>query len=133
MMAMGSRAHTIHNTQIQKRGKRMAKIILQHGIDDKKEQYNLLNVKEGKLSDHKGERLEVAGFAFIERDNRTTGEVTEVFFVKTKDGELLGTSSNAFLDGVRTFLSVFGPEELTTLEVGTAVSKQNREYLVFKA
>lgn len=111
----------------------MAKIIKQFGFNDKREQYNLLNSPAGKMRDHVGERLQVAAWAFIERENRETGEVTTVFMVKTIDGEMLGTSSRSFCEGVETFLACFDEEELTEFEIGKAISRGGREYLVFKA
>ena len=111
----------------------MAKILSSHGINDKRELYNILNTPAGKMRDHKGERIEVDGFAFVERENTQTGEVTEVFMVKTKDGEILGTSSKSFVDGVKTFIDLLGADELTAFTVGTAVSKSGRDYMIFKA
>ena len=112
----------------------MPKIIMVHGIEDKREQYNLLNTPADKMKNHIGERIEVEGFAFIEREALTPdAQPTKVFLVKTKDGELIGTSSKSFVDGVQMFLELLGARELTTFEVGKASSKNGREYLVFKA
>ena len=110
----------------------MAKILMAHGIEDKREQYNLMNTPADKMRNHIGERIEVAGFAFVERDS-ADGTPTKVFMVKTKDGELIGTSSKSFVDGVETFLNLLGADELTEFEVSKAVSKSGRDYLVFKA
>lgn len=111
----------------------MAKILSQYNFTDKREQYNLLNTPAGKMRDHVGERLEVKAWAFIERENRDGGESTKVFMVKTGDGELIGTSSKSFIDGVENFLSVFDPEELTEFEIAKGVSRGGRDYLIFRA
>ena len=110
----------------------MAKITMVHGINDKREQYNLMNTPADKMRNHIGERIEVAGFAFVEREDKD-GVTSKVFMVKTRDGELIGTSSKSFVDGVETFLNLLGADELTEFEVGKAVSKSGRDYLIFKA
>lgn len=110
----------------------MKKIEQSWGLTDKKDQYNMLNSPSEKMSTHKGERLEIRAWAIIE-NTTDTGEVSYAFQVITTDGEYIGTNSKCFLDGVRMFLGIFEPNELTSFQVGVRANKQGREYITFIA
>lgn len=112
----------------------MARIIKSAGLTDKKAEYNIVNARGGKLSDHVGERINIKAFAYIERVN-TDGAVTVSFICETIDGEYLGTNSRSFIDGLDTYLGIFGEGDLLTegFEVEQAASKSGRHYITFKA
>ena len=85
----------------------------------------------GKMSDAKGETLEVAKFVLYE-DTDKNGEIMEVLAFETVDGVRYATNSKTFIRNFRDIVSIFDEahEELPTkFYVGFGQSKSNREYL----
>lgn len=111
----------------------MKKIIRSYNLEDKKEQYNTLNASAEKLSKHVGERIQVSKWALIENTNEDTGEVSYAFSCTSTDGERFGTNSRAFIEGLNTFLEIFGDDGLDSFEVGSRTSKSGRSYIYFMA
>lgn len=110
----------------------MKKILNSHNLS-KREEYNILNVSGKGLSQHVGETFEIKAWALTETEDTASGEIKKGFTFLTPDGEYYGTSSKAFVEGIETFVACLGPEELTTLTVGSRVARNGREYLVFIA
>ena len=110
----------------------MKKIVKNYNLTDKREQYNFLNAPSEKMSDHIGERLEIARWAIIE-DVNSDGEVRTSFVCEDTEGVRYGTNSRSFLDGLETYFNVFDDAPLTSFEVGSRKNKSGRPYVVFIA
>ena len=85
----------------------------------------------GKMSDAKGETLEVAKFVLYE-DSDKNGEIMDVLAFETVDGVCYATNSKTFIRNFKDIVAIFdeaGEELPTKFHVGFGLSKSNREYL----
>ena len=100
--------------------------------EDKRELYFLTSAPTiGKISEHKGEQIGVAGYAFYvdEQLNTETGEMQEVeiLSIKTPEGEVFATNSATFIREFDKIVSMFGNNFEISIIEGT--SKKGRKFV----
>ena len=84
--------------------------------------------KTRKMKDAKGTVLEVAAWA-IYTDADKDGNERTVLSILTPEGESYATNSNTFIADFGKMVDVFGPGDLSAVEVCSGVSKNGREYI----
>lgn len=91
------------------------------------DKYDLLrSPKMGKMSDVKGQRLDV--IAYIVREETTdAGEIQTIVSVKTADGDLYATNSRTFIREFDAILECVGNAAFA-LDVLDGVSRNGRHY-----
>jgi len=108
-------------------------IIKQFGINgDKRKLYNLTQNQDIRISEMRGQRVKVVAYVIYEQINQD-GEPAQVFKAITEDGQIAGTLSKAFIQGVLDFLTCMETDDLGEFEVVEKVSKAGRKYIAFKA
>ena len=109
------------------------KIIRQYGINgDKRKLYNLTQNQDIRISDMRGQRVKITAYVIFEKPNQA-GEVVRIFRAITEDGQIAGTASGAFIQGLTDFLDCMESDALEEIEVAEKMSKAGRKYIVFKA
>lgn len=112
----------------------MATMFREFGIDNPRDRYNMANSPAGgRLSDYVGQRLHVVAWLYVTSTNEETGETTRKLVVKTPEGEVIGTTSGAFIQGFMDFITLTESDDVGEFEVAQKVSKSGRKYCVFKA
>ena len=90
--------------------------------------YDLLrSPKTQKMSDVKGQRLEVAAY-MIREETTESGEVTTICSIKTRDGDLFATNSKTFMREFDAIVECSGGSEFA-IDVLDGVSRAGRHYL----
>lgn len=108
-------------------------ILHEYGIgENKKLRYNIMEYKSGiNFSDMIGQRVDVAAYVIAEiADNN--GEIKPVMKIKTKDGDICGTTSKAFIAGVERYLEFMETEVLEAFTIKQVASKSGRKYISFE-
>lgn len=84
-----------------------------------------------KMSDVKGQRLEVAKYALYEDADKKTGEVKEILAIATPEGETFATNSRTFIDDFLDMVDMFGEagEKVPAIVVTSGTSKAGREFI----
>ncbi len=79
------------------------------------------------LSEHSGEIVTITDYVVFERSNHSDNSTSVVMSIRTADGDVIGTSSPAFIDGMIDILDCF-PELPITVEIAprTARNGKNR-------
>lgn len=94
-----------------------------------KQKYALtMSPKTQKMKDAKGTVLEIAAWA-VYTDTDKEGEERQVLSILTPEGETYATNSATFADDFGKMLEVFGPQDLTAIEVISGMSKNGREFI----
>lgn len=86
-----------------------------------------------KLTDAKGEVLNVKHYIMYQDTNPETGEVTTVLSIMADNGGLYATNSKTFIRNFNDIQEMFanaGEPAPTSYKVNSARSKNGREYLV---
>lgn len=84
----------------------------------------------GKMSDHKGEVLELEAWALY-KDANKDGEEVEVLSILTKDGDSLATNSPTFKNDFFSMKSLFdvNGETFERIKIISGTSKAGRTYI----
>ena len=72
--------------------------------------------------------IEVGYWAKFTDTDETTGQVTEILSIATKDGEYIATNSAVVIRSFDEMVEVFGSEEIPPVQIVTGKSKNNRTY-----
>lgn len=111
----------------------MSNILREHGIENKKDRYNLSKAPGSNLSDMVGQRVEVKAYLLYEDAANDTGELRKTLKIMTPDGEICGTRSKSFIEGFEEYLDFMEEEAIDSVGVEQKRSKNGRNYLVFVA
>lgn len=93
-----------------------------------------MSPKAQKLSDCKGQRLDLAAYC-IYLDERTdkqgmpTGEAQEILSVMTLEGEIYATNSATCIRELNKMIELFGKDGITAVEILPGTSKAGREFI----
>lgn len=111
------------------------RILHENGIGtDKKLRYNMVEGVGPSLADFIGQHFEIKAYVIFENDPKAEGEEpTKVLKVLLEDGQIAGTTSKSFINGMERYIACIESDEITEMGVGQAKSKQNRPYLTFVA
>ena len=91
--------------------------------------YDLIrSPKTQKMSDVKGQRLEVVAY-IIREETTESGEVITICSVKTRDGDLFATNSKTFMREFDAIIECSGGSEFA-IDVLDGVSHAGRHYLI---
>lgn len=94
----------------------------------KEQKYQLLrSPKMGKMSDVKGQRLQVAAYILREEQNEA-GEVNKICSILTADGDMYATNSVTFIREFEAVIECVGDESFP-LDVLDGVSRNGRHYV----
>lgn len=96
-----------------------------------KDKYNMtLSPKIGKMSDHKGERINVHLYAFYE-DTDKDGNTREILSIMDNDGNVYATNSATFKADFEKILDITDDDAFDdlTIEVISGTSKSGREFI----
>lgn len=108
-------------------------ILREYGIENKMDKYNLSEATGTNMSEMVGQRLEIKAYLLVEDTDRTTGEMKKALKVLTKDGDIVGTRSQSFIEGFEKFLTFMESNAIETFGIAQARSKAGRNYLTFVA
>lgn len=90
--------------------------------------YDLLrSPKTQKMSDMKGQRLEVAAYMIREETN-DSGEVSTICSIKTRDGDLFASNSKTFMREFDAIIECASGTEFA-IDLLDGVSRAGRHYL----
>lgn len=90
--------------------------------------YDLLrSPKMQKMSDVKGQRLDVAAY-IIREETTDAGEITTICSIKTQDGDLFATNSKTFIREFEAVTECVG-EQPFALDVLDGVSRAGRHFV----
>lgn len=108
-------------------------IIRQYGLNgDKRALYNLVHDVGSNMTDLVGQRISVRAYILMENTD-SNGEIVRSLKVRTADGDIIGTTSKAFINGFEEFCSCMESDEVTEFEIGSKKSKAGRPYIYFIA
>lgn len=100
-----------------------------------KTKYDLaMSPKAQKLSDCKGQRIELAAYCTYmdektDKQGNATGEVQEILSVMTTEGEIYSTNSATCIRELHKMIELFGMDEITAVEIIPGTSKAGREFI----
>lgn len=105
--------------------------LINHNINtsDKKQLYNMThNPQAQPMKDMTGREINVQTFAQFEDDNTKDGITMYITSIKDSEGNVYVTNSKSFYREFQTICEIM-ENELFTIKVTSAKSKNNREYI----
>ena len=102
-------------------------IIKKSGEFTKGEVFNMTQGNPDKVSEHKGEVMELDGWVLYEDEN-SKGQTQRVLALREKNGYISATISNTFINQFLKIVEFMGDEEYNIRVVG-GTSKNGREYI----